>query len=661
MAEVFKIKNISLSNIELIDFGLIVPPNEIVDLGNFDQTVLSSQLNTLLLNGTIVRLINDVSVPYSDAYTTTIQVYNLDSSTVDASINKLFDQDITINASLGLRPLSTYVDGSLNLKVNNASLGLYATNSSVGLAIAPFATNSSVGLALNPYATNASVGAAGFLKSADLGFYATNASVGLALGPYATNSSVGQAITPFATNSSVGLALSAYATNASIGIAAFAKSASLNLYATNASVGLAGFLKSVDISSFATNSSVGLALTPFATNSSVGLALQSYATNASVGLAIQNFATNSSVNLYASKTDASIIALRTADLAFATNTSIGLAGFINSSALNPYATNASVGLAIAPFATNASIGLAGFAKQIYVDGSLNAKVNRTLFDSSIAFQTNWNITQEASLNNRVKKTGDTMTGDLVLSGAAFIRRDNSTNRIALYGGTGEGDGAYFQVTGSGYVASPGGRSAEFVIGELADSKYTLFSYDGISSWTPRFTLTGATGLVSINNDISIGGSLRVTDDSSIGRNLPYAQIDVSNGNKLVSAGNYYGQEFRSTFHTSTTTTTATTPTYTSDTSITGNYPAGNYRITASYGMNKNVTNSDLLSRIQVDGATLGGIHNHELSDGTTWLYTTRCLYTTFTEGSHNVDLQFSQEAAGTLSKRDVYLEVIRVS
>jgi len=171
-----------------------------------------------------------------------------------------------------------------------------------------------------------------------------------------------------------------------------------------------------------------------------------------------------------------------------------------------------------------------------------------------------------------------------------------------------------------------------------------------------------TGAANFSSDVSIGGSLRITNDSSLGNNLPYAQIDVSNGKKIVTAGNYYGQEYRSIFHTTTTTTTVRTPIYSSDVSINNvNFPTGNYKITASYAMNKTITSSDLLSRIQVDGVTLGGIHNHELSDTTTWLYTTRILYTTLTVGTHTIDLQFSQESAGTLSKRDVYLEIIRVS
>jgi hypothetical protein len=190
---------------------------------------------------------------------------------------------------------TNYVDGSLSLrdtsiawlndnKVNNASLGLYATNASVGLALLPYATNASIGLAnflksvdISSFATNASVGLA-------LGPYATNASVGLAISPFATNSSVGLALLPYATNASVGIALGSYATNASIGLAGFAKNASLGLYATNASIGLAGFAKNASLGLYATNASVGLALLPYATNASVGLALSKYVPNASLGL-----------------------------------------------------------------------------------------------------------------------------------------------------------------------------------------------------------------------------------------------------------------------------------------------------------------------------------------------------------------------------------------
>jgi hypothetical protein len=172
----------------------------------------------------------------------------------------LFLRDLSIN---NLRDWNISQDASISLRAMEASLGLYATNVSVGLAIQDFATNSSVGLAIQDFATNSSVGLA-------IQDFATNSSVGLAIQDFATNSSVNTALNPFATNVSVGLAIQDFATNSSVGLA---------------------------IQDFATNSSVNTALNPFATNSSVGLALELYATNASVGLAISPFATNSSVGL----------------------------------------------------------------------------------------------------------------------------------------------------------------------------------------------------------------------------------------------------------------------------------------------------------------------------------------------------------------------------
>ena len=77
---------------------------------------------------------------------------------------------------------------------------------------------------------------------------------------------------------------------------------------------------------YATNTSVGLTVN--AINASIGelrAADLAFATNASVGIALEPYATNSSVNLAVETVDASIEELRTADLAFATNASVGLA------------------------------------------------------------------------------------------------------------------------------------------------------------------------------------------------------------------------------------------------------------------------------------------------------------------------------------------------
>ena len=64
------------------------------------------------------QLIQDASIEAFEANDVTFVYVDGSLSARDASITKLFNQDFTINASLGLRPLTTYVDGSLNLKVN---------------------------------------------------------------------------------------------------------------------------------------------------------------------------------------------------------------------------------------------------------------------------------------------------------------------------------------------------------------------------------------------------------------------------------------------------------------------------------------------------------------------------------------------------------------
>jgi hypothetical protein len=196
----------------------------------------------------------------------------------------------TSGVNTGNQDLSPYA-----LIVNvNSSLNSYVTNVSIGLA--GFTTDTSVNLALGSYATNASINTAAFGKNASFGLYATNASVGLAIAPFATNASVGLAIAPFATNVSVNAvfvttnaSFGTYASNASVGlaIASFASNASVGLavgpYATNVSVNAALLTTNASFGAYATNASVGLAIVSFATNTSIGLA--GFATNASMNQA----------------------------------------------------------------------------------------------------------------------------------------------------------------------------------------------------------------------------------------------------------------------------------------------------------------------------------------------------------------------------------------
>ena len=75
-----------------------------------------------------------------------------------------------------------------------------------------------------------------------------------------------------------------------------------------------------------------------------------------------------------------------------------------------------------------------------------------------------------------------------------ISRDGRTGTLEVMGGTSEATGAYFQITGDqNTTSSPYEGSAEFVIRNLARSQFTLWSYDGASTWTQRMQLLGSSG------------------------------------------------------------------------------------------------------------------------------------------------------------------------
>lgn len=267
--------------------------------------------------------------------------------------------------------LKSYIDNSLNVKANNASLGVYATNASVGLAIAPFATNASVGLALQPYATNASVGLA-------LGAYATNASVGLAgfakkVDIDSSFNGVYQNFSYFIKSASAGAGLiwNGPSLEVSIGSGVSYLSSLLDVSITDASnyqflqydsvsakwknvssqdASLYFVLKAGDIMTGLLELRAGLKLVGISEVSTAKVLYYNPDTstvsfaNAPVGGGGSGDVTQIYVDGSLSQRDASILWLQNNKL--------------EADDLYPYATNASVGLAIAPFATNASVGLA---------------------------------------------------------------------------------------------------------------------------------------------------------------------------------------------------------------------------------------------------------------------------------------------------------------
>jgi len=171
------------------------------------------------------------------------------------------------------------------------------------------------------------------------------------------------------------------------------------------------------------------------------------------------FATNSSVNLYAAKTDASIIALQNADKTFATNASVNSALFTTNSSFGAYATNASVGIALGKYIPNASLGTDFFWQagllEVSIGSILSPGTNLTIdssgklsvvnspnFSGDVSIQGNLFVDQRIRLKDF--SLSNASTGDLWYQSPRLFFRDGSTNRDLLQGA----------LKGTVYPASP---------------------------------------------------------------------------------------------------------------------------------------------------------------------------------------------------------------
>lgn len=122
-----------------------------------DVSVIADGVSRLYVDGSLAIIkatyIPDISL--NDSYFKWIGGYlepSVASGMNDATKEYIDGSISALNASVGIA-LSVY---ATNASVALA-LGPYATNASVGLAFGPYATNASVGIALSAYATNSSV------------------------------------------------------------------------------------------------------------------------------------------------------------------------------------------------------------------------------------------------------------------------------------------------------------------------------------------------------------------------------------------------------------------------------------------------------------------------------------------------------------------------
>jgi hypothetical protein len=276
---------------------------------------------------------------------------------------------------------------------------------------------------------------------------------------------------------------------------------------------------------------------------------------------------------------------------------------VNNASLGLYATNASVGLALLPYATNASIGLANFLKSVDISSfATNASVGLALAQRDVSI---------AWLNtNKVNKFGDTMTGTLNINASLNVLNDVSF--------------------GSGlYVHGSAGVRIDSSLGVLGD--------------------------------VSIGKSLRIGNDSSIGRNLPYLQLDVSNGNKVVTAGNYYGQEYQLASDTTLTSTNSTTP-QTKVSMTTTNLPAGTYRITVHWIWHRLGNNQTARFDLTLNGTPQGTTSTLTIRPTNTadWYSESRSYFANLS-GVNTILFRYWGSAVGnSTSVSDATIELIRV-
>jgi hypothetical protein len=97
---IFEIKNISGNDLEIKEFGLVIPNNEIVDLLDYNKAINSDEVNNFLTINYIVRIIDNVPVNSSQTYSNVANsnldlnnytIYNVPTPTGNTDIvNKIY-------------------------------------------------------------------------------------------------------------------------------------------------------------------------------------------------------------------------------------------------------------------------------------------------------------------------------------------------------------------------------------------------------------------------------------------------------------------------------------------------------------------------------------------------------------------------------------------
>lgn len=75
--EIFVVQNITTNDVEIKDFGIILPSGQTYDLVDMNKATASDELYNLFLTNQLIRLINGVSVSLDNSYDINQNVYNL--------------------------------------------------------------------------------------------------------------------------------------------------------------------------------------------------------------------------------------------------------------------------------------------------------------------------------------------------------------------------------------------------------------------------------------------------------------------------------------------------------------------------------------------------------------------------------------------------------
>ena len=66
--EVFVVKNNTISDLVVNDFGLIISSGSTIDLGDYDKAIMSDEIDNYLSSGDLIRVINGSDVSYEESF-----------------------------------------------------------------------------------------------------------------------------------------------------------------------------------------------------------------------------------------------------------------------------------------------------------------------------------------------------------------------------------------------------------------------------------------------------------------------------------------------------------------------------------------------------------------------------------------------------------------